>query len=111
MEVDPITGDRVAINCFSGSVAPPNDDCADSVMGTEGTFPFDTTGATTDGPALDPMNCDTGPFGDEMVHNDVWGCYTASCTGTVTILIPVALRSTPALPSTTAVRALLTPPP
>jgi len=42
---------------------------------TDGLHPFDTRGATTDGPVA---SCST-------VENDIWYRYTASCTGTLTV--------------------------
>jgi len=64
------------------SGGPPNDDCTDAIAVGVGSTPFDTTGATTDGPAL-PEACDEG-FGLQLV-NDVWFAYTAPCTGTTTV--------------------------
>jgi len=62
-------------------VCPPyNDDCLDAIVVTDGTFSFDTLGATTDGPALDPAlpQC-------AEVNQDIWFVYTASCDGYVVV--------------------------
>ena len=61
--------------------APPNDDCVNSLVIGNGTFNFSTTGATTDGPD-EPTLCTY--FGNTHVNKDIWYCYTATCTGTVT---------------------------
>lgn len=53
-----------------------NDDCADAESTGEGDWiRFDTRGATHDGPG----GCMSGP--------NVWFCYTASCSGDVTVTI------------------------
>jgi len=53
---------------------PANDDCADAESITNVTvLAFDTTNATFDGPG----SCQTAP--------NIWYCYTASCTGNVTV--------------------------
>jgi hypothetical protein len=54
-------------------VAPTNNPCTGALAVTNGTTPFTTCGATTDGPA----GC--------TADNDVWFVYTATCTGTLTI--------------------------
>jgi hypothetical protein len=49
------------------AAAPPNDDCADAQpISGFGTFSFDNTDATTDGPL-------------SAVFRDVWYCWTGSC--------------------------------
>ena len=53
--------------------APDNDNCIDRMPVTEGPTPFDTTEATTDGPAL---TCGFGP-----AFRDAWFNYTPTCTG------------------------------
>ncbi|HMN97158.1 MAG TPA: hypothetical protein PKC43_11770 [Phycisphaerales bacterium] len=71
------------LNIFYG--APPglpNDDCDDAIEILDGTTPFVTSGATTDGPPL-PAGCNEG-FGLTFV-NDIWYFYTATCTGTLTV--------------------------
>jgi hypothetical protein len=62
--------------------APPNDECAQGLAIGEGSFDFDTRGATTDGPAL-PAQCDEG-FGLSFVK-DIWYFYTPTCDGTATV--------------------------
>ena len=61
---------------------PANDACASAIAVGDGVTAFDTTGATTDGPAL-PAGCDEG-FGLSF-GQDIWYCYTASCDGTATV--------------------------
>lgn len=55
----------------------PTDDCALAPAAAEGTFPFNSLGATTDGPD-EPLVCDFS--GDTQVASDVWLCYTSSLT-------------------------------
>src|SRR5438874_368376 len=53
------------------SAQPANDGCAaPQAINGFGTFNWDTTGATTDG----PVECIT-------IHNDVWFCWTAPRSG------------------------------
>ncbi len=59
-----------------------NDECTGALPITVGATPFDTTGATTSPPALDPA-CEEG-FGLNLV-NDIWYAYTATGTGSVTV--------------------------
>jgi hypothetical protein len=62
-----------------GGVVPPlNDDCASRAGIGLGTLAFDTTGASTDGPAL---SCSAAG----QVHNDIWYNHPATCTGNLTI--------------------------
>jgi Ca2+-binding RTX toxin-like protein len=65
----------------AGIPAPLNDQCENATKIRGGTFDFDTTGATTDGPAL-PADCDEGT-GLSFV-NDIWYRHRATCTGTAT---------------------------
>ncbi len=58
-----------------------SDMCADAlpITGT-GTFPFDNTTATTDG----PLHADCINVGDDaQIAKDVWYCWTSSCTDEV----------------------------
>jgi subtilisin-like proprotein convertase family protein len=57
----------------------PPSGCGDAAFAFEGTTPFDTTGATTDGPADCPDN------GSPPVEHDVWFDYFATCSGTLTV--------------------------
>jgi hypothetical protein len=60
---------------------PANDHCADAEPITgNGTFPFDNTVATTDGPAH--AAC-AFVDGDDQTRRDVWYCWTAPCTDAV----------------------------
>ncbi|MGD2110995.1 MAG: hypothetical protein PVI86_16585, partial [Phycisphaerae bacterium] len=53
---------------------PPNDECEDAIaIAGQGIFAFDNTSATTRYP---------GSYG---IHNDVWYCWTSSCSGAVTV--------------------------
>ncbi|MHC4498511.1 MAG: hypothetical protein ACYS21_05290, partial [Planctomycetota bacterium] len=57
-----------------GAYAPANDDCANAeAVGDVVDKPFDTMCATFDGDG----HCMTGP--------NIWYCYTATCTGYVTV--------------------------
>ncbi len=62
---------------------PANDDCKDAAFITDGTTPFSTLGATTDGTYA---VCGGGNNGITFIR-DVWFVYTASCTGTATFSI------------------------
>jgi len=58
------------------------DACVDALpIYGEGTFPFDNTGATTDGP--DHTACVA--FGEAGIAMDLWYCWTASCSAFVTV--------------------------
>jgi hypothetical protein len=62
------------------SAGPPNDDCAAApVLPGPGVYPFNNTGANTDGP---PDACFSGLPGQD---NDIWYTYYADCRGTTTI--------------------------
>jgi hypothetical protein len=64
------------------SPPPPNDNCPDATPIGNGTFAFSTVNATTDGPD-EPFACNF--FGSTQIGHDIWYCYTASCTGHVTV--------------------------
>ncbi|MHC4166991.1 MAG: GEVED domain-containing protein [Planctomycetota bacterium] len=66
---------RGLLNIVSdATIPPPKDDCANAIaIGDVTDLPFDTTNATFDGP------------GRCMVSPNIWYCYTASCTGDVTV--------------------------
>ncbi len=64
-------------NCATFECPPATNNCSmDPVFIGDGTHPFTTVGATTDGPA-------GGPCAD--VENDVWFRYLASCDGLLTL--------------------------
>lgn len=63
-----------------GTGGPPNNSCSKPIAVSDGSFTFDTRGATTDGPNESACALD----GDHQIGKDVWYCYTASRTGTVT---------------------------
>ncbi len=69
------------ISCGGGG-GPDNDNCADRTDVTDGSTPFTTAGATTDG-------LPTGPFcvffGNDVINNDRWYNYTATCDAFVTV--------------------------
>ncbi|MBS0198262.1 MAG: hypothetical protein JSR77_16035 [Planctomycetes bacterium] len=59
----------------------PNDACANAIGITDGSYPFDNRGATTDGSAAGIcLNAS-----DNNVNQDLWYIYQASCNGTVTV--------------------------
>ena len=55
--------------------SPPNDDCADALPIADGLNPYDTSGASTDGPVHAACQY------DGQLYNDIWFDYTATCTG------------------------------
>lgn len=57
-----------------------NDRCSLAAVVGEGMFPFDTTGATTDGPD-EAGFCQSNPG---AVGSDIWYCYTPTQSGTAT---------------------------
>ena len=63
-------------------ISVSNDDCENAEPTGEGSVGFNTRYATFDGPG----NCQGGP--------NVWFCYTASCTGDVTVTIEGAYYDT-----------------
>ncbi|MFQ5461549.1 MAG: hypothetical protein ACE5E5_02875 [Phycisphaerae bacterium] len=73
--------------------APPaNDDCANSIAIADGTTFFDTTSATTDGPA--EPGCMFVPGGGDLVNQDIWFDYTASCSGDVQVSLCASFYDT-----------------
>ena len=62
--------------------APANNSCSGAEMVMDGDTAIDNTTATSNGDA-DFNVCDN--FGEEMVYNDIWFSYTATCDGAVTI--------------------------
>ncbi len=75
-----VSGDGCDANCMLER--PPNDDCADAIAVIDGDTEFNNIWATTDGPD-EPTACDFG-FGVTQIDADVWFCYEATCSGTVT---------------------------
>ena len=59
---------------------PSNDACSAAMAVSEGSFPFTTIGATTDGL---PQFCDGGD-GGVTFEDDTWFLYTPTCTAEVT---------------------------
>lgn len=71
--------------CVNGTCIPDivgNDHCGNAAAVVEGTTPFTTTGATTDGPD-EPDDCSF--FGYTHIESDIWYCYSATCDGLATI--------------------------
>jgi len=62
-------------------IYPANDDCEDANSIGNGATPFNTTNATTDGPAH-PDACDSN---EPQIGSDIWFNYTATCTGDVIV--------------------------
>ncbi|MCA9312039.1 MAG: hypothetical protein KDA21_12580, partial [Phycisphaerales bacterium] len=58
---------------------PPNNSCSNSILVGEGTFAFDTTGATTDG--YTHSSCQF----DGQTYNDIWYRFTPACDGRLTV--------------------------
>ncbi|MCA9243711.1 MAG: hypothetical protein KDA32_07160, partial [Phycisphaerales bacterium] len=75
---------RTEAPCLSfESTEPVNDNCPSAIMLTMGVAtPFNTLGATTDGPD-EPGLCSNA--GDTHVRNDVWFEFVAECDGAATV--------------------------
>jgi hypothetical protein len=93
LEVPVVSGHqyRIRVSGYNGSAgtftlntgfAPANDPCSGAIAVGNGSTPFTTVGANTDGPT--EPNC-SFCCGDPQVNQDVWYSYTATCTGTVTV--------------------------
>jgi hypothetical protein len=91
------TNDSNSLGTYAGSAylfdlsSHPNDECANPiVIAGQGTFPFDTTGASTNS---DPATTGTNgqnealcfAFGTSAINNDVWYSWTANATGLATV--------------------------
>ena len=63
--------------------APVNDLCADALVIGDGDTSFVTIDAETDGPAHPDSDCDNA--GNDQVGQDIWYCYTATCTGPIEV--------------------------
>ncbi len=66
--------------------APANDDCANSVEVFTGTTAFDTSSATTDGPAH-PGHASCDAFGFDQLSEDIWYHHFATCDGDLTVTL------------------------
>ncbi len=62
--------------CF---LPPPNDNCVDAIPIFDGNTGFDTSVATTDGPAHEQCQF------NGQTYNDIWFDYTATCTADLTV--------------------------
>ncbi len=71
---------RMVISCIPDG--PANDFCVNATPVGNGTTPFTTVGATTDGP-LEDVTCNFA--GDSQVGADIWFFYSAPCTDIVTV--------------------------
>jgi hypothetical protein len=60
---------------------PSNDNCANAITITAGSYAFSTIGATTDGPA--ESQCLNA--GDNQVGHDIWFRYLATCSGPLNV--------------------------
>jgi hypothetical protein len=69
----------LTVGCEPGAAV--NDACADAILIEEGSTPFDTTGAGTDGPA----HAACLSFGDNQVNQDIWYRFVADCDGELTV--------------------------
>jgi hypothetical protein len=81
IRVSGYNGDGGAYTLAISSSAPANDACASATPVSNGSYPFGTCNATTDGPD-EPAGCSF--FGYSQIGSDVWFRYTATCTGTAT---------------------------
>jgi hypothetical protein len=70
-----VCADAAAAACFKGP-SPENDECTNAIdLGTgDSITPFDTLGASTNGPTL-PAECET--LSSSIITNDVWFTWTA----------------------------------
>ena len=66
---------------ITGCGAPANDACGAATAITDGSFPFSTICASTDGFIDSATGCTA--FGYQQTGSDVWFRYTASCTGQI----------------------------
>ena len=74
--------------CLCSSAAwagvPANNDCSTpTIISGAGLFPFDLVGATTGQEGQNNTSCTS--TGDPTIADDVWYCWTATCTGLVQI--------------------------
>ncbi|MHC4948432.1 MAG: GC-type dockerin domain-anchored protein, partial [Planctomycetota bacterium] len=73
----------LALENWGPCPTPANDDCANATVAVDGANPYDTNGATTDGP--DETTGCAFAAGDGQIHCDVWFTYTATCDGNLSI--------------------------
>ncbi|MFH1416774.1 MAG: dockerin type I domain-containing protein [Planctomycetota bacterium] len=74
------TGDGGVWNegeCVAFQCPPPNDPCDGAIAVTDGLHVFNTLGATTDGPPIEPTS------GCPEIELDVWFRYISECDGTL----------------------------
>ncbi|MBX3359159.1 MAG: hypothetical protein KF745_12120 [Phycisphaeraceae bacterium] len=77
----PASGAGLAIIPGGGPLPPPsNDNCANNLTVSNGTTSFDTTAATTDGPAETLCNVSSS----DQIGQDIWFKYVATGTGSTT---------------------------
>ncbi len=75
------TRTNLAFHLFGEEIlAPPNNDCANSIPVGDGVMPFSNVGATTDG-GDDPLMCDQLTY----IKSDIWFDYIAPCSGDLTV--------------------------
>jgi hypothetical protein len=65
-----------------GPFVPPNDNCANASVASDGTTIFSTLNATTDGPN-EPTSCNASGYTN--IGNDIWYRWLATSTGTATV--------------------------
>ena len=78
-ECDPPNGTTCDANC---RLITNNDNCATPKSVTDGATDFNSTGATTDGPA--EAGCGF-QHGDAQIGSDIWFCYEATCNGPLVV--------------------------
>ncbi len=77
----------IVLSSVAFSQVPANDNCVGAPFVSEGLTPFDSSFATTDGQALDPVVCDMGFPGDEQLYQDVWFVFAPTVSGSYSIAI------------------------
>ena len=76
------TSAAVFTESTEANVAPPNDECVDSIQVFNGVNPFNNFNATPQGPPSTPPFPNACTFGGGA-SKDVWFNYRATCTGNV----------------------------
>lgn len=80
--INQIIAFRDTRTCLTDCFEPlPNETCSNATLVSNGSFPYNNLGATTDGPD-EPSLCDF--VGETQVNADVWFQYVATCTGEAT---------------------------